>query len=95
MGWKAQLEVENARLTELLALTKHNIKHGLEMENKKLKEEVSQLKGEYLDQEDRYEKLVREYKLFEIMTHLIHNGMEPDMAKIMAVSAYNITKKEA
>jgi hypothetical protein len=35
--------------------------------------------------------LKKEFAIFKIMTHLINNGMEQDMAKIMAVDSYTMT----
>ena len=36
------------------------------------------------------EKINREFAIFKIMTHLINNGVKPDLAKVLATDIYKM-----
>jgi hypothetical protein len=56
-----------------------------------LKLQVNRLDKEWAEQYDKVQKVQKEFTIFKIMTHLINNGMEKDMAKVMAVDSYNMS----
>tara|TARA_B110000305_G_C19395676_1_gene617282 strand:+ start:756 stop:977 length:222 start_codon:yes stop_codon:yes gene_type:complete len=37
--------------------------------------------------------LIKDFKIFKIKTHLINNGVSEDIAKIMAVDSYNMSRE--
>ena len=59
-----------------------------------LRLQVNRLDKEWVKQYDETQEVKREFAIFKIMTHLINNGMEQDMAKVMATDSYNIANKE-
>ena len=56
-----------------------------------LKLQVNRLDKEWAEQYDKVQKVQKEFTIFKIMTHLINNGMEQDIAKVMAVDSYNMS----
>jgi hypothetical protein len=58
-----------------------------------LKLQVNRLDKEWAEQYDKVQKVQKEFTIFKIMTHLINNGMEQDIAKIMAVDSYNMSRE--
>ena len=59
-----------------------------------LRLQVNRLDKEWVKQYDETQEVKREFAIFKIMTHLINNGMEQGMAKVMATDSYNIANKE-
>mgnify|MGYP003660082354 FL=1 len=47
--------------------------------------------GDYNFLSNELRNLKKEFAIFKIMTHLINNGMEQDIAKVMAVDSYNMS----
>ena len=73
----SQLEVENARLEELLEL-EEGYTTNLERENARLKYEIKMLSKDY------YTDKIKDY--------LIHNGVKPDLARVLATDIYKMIK---
>ena len=73
----SQLEVENARLEELLEL-EEGYTTNLERENARLKYEIKMLSKDY------YTDKIKDY--------LIHNGVSPELARVLATDIYKMIK---
>ena len=58
-----------------------------------LKLQVNRLDKEWAEQYDKVQKVQKEFAIFKIMTHLINNGIKQDIAKVMAVDSYNMSRE--
>ena len=56
-----------------------------------LKRDKNELIGDFNIMSNDLDNLRKEFAIFKIMTHLINNGMEQDIAKVMATDSYTMT----
>ena len=59
-----------------------------------LKRDKNELIGDFNIMSNDLDNLRKEFAIFKIMTHLINNGMEQSMAKVMATDSYNMLNEE-
>ena len=55
-----------------------------------LSREVDKLEKDWVKQYDKTQAVRKEFAIFKIMTHLINNGVEPDLAKVLATDTYKM-----
>tara|TARA_Y100000389_G_C17464800_1_gene524594 strand:- start:2705 stop:2932 length:228 start_codon:yes stop_codon:yes gene_type:complete len=54
--------------------------------------QVARLEKDWVKENDEKEAIKEEFVIFKIMTYFINNGVEPDLAKILATDAYKMAK---
>jgi len=54
--------------------------------------QVARLEKDWVKENDEKEAIKREFAIYKIMTHFINNGVDADLAKVLATDAYNEAK---